>query len=44
MKKYDENALIFILQQFGPFKMLTVKRCSETGFFREWSNQVFDSL
>ena len=28
----------------GPFNMLTVKGCSEMVFFREWSNQVFDSL
>ena len=28
----------------GPFNMLTVEGCSETVFFREWSNQVFDSL
>ena len=28
----------------GRFNMLTVKGCSETVFFREWSNQVFDSL
>ena len=28
----------------GHFNMLTVKGCSETVFFREWSNQVFDSL
>ena len=33
-----------VLQEFGPFDMLTVKGCSETVFFREWSNQVVDSL
>ena len=31
-------------KSLGPFNMLTVKGCSETVFFREWSNQVFDSL
>ena len=33
-----------ILKSLGPFNMLTVKMSSETVFFREWSNQVFDSL
>ena len=33
-----------ICKSLGPFNMLTVKGCSETVFFREWSNQVFDSL
>ena len=28
----------------GSSNMLTVKRCSETVFFREWSNQVFHRL
>ena len=27
-----------------PFNIMTVKGCSETAVFREWSNQVFDSL
>ena len=27
-----------------PFNTFTAKRCSQTVFFREWSNQVFDSL
>ena len=31
-------------QSFGPFNVLTVKGCSETLLFREWSNEVFDSL
>ena len=31
-------------KSFAPFNTLTVKGCSETVFFREWSNQVFDSL
>ena len=33
-----------IYKSLGPFNMLTIKGCSETLFFREWSNQVFDSL
>ena len=33
-----------IYKSLGTFNMLTVKGCSETGFFREWSKQVFDSL
>ena len=33
-----------IYNSLGPFNMLTIKGCSETVFFREWSNQVFDSL
>ena len=28
----------------APFNMLAVEGCSETAVFREWSNQVFDSL
>ena len=31
-------------KSFRPFNMLTVKGCSKTVFFREWSNQIFDSL
>ena len=31
-------------KNLGPFNMLTVEPCSETVFFREFSNQVFDSL
>ena len=33
-----------IYKSLGPFNMLTIKGCSETVFFREWSNQAFDSL
>ena len=33
-----------ICNSMGPFNMLTVKGRPETVFFREWSNQVFDSL
>ena len=44
MKKNDENDLMVILQEFGPFKMMTVKGCSETALFREWSKQVLHSL
>ena len=33
-----------IYKSLGSFNMLTVKGCSETVFFREWSNQIFDSL
>ena len=28
----------------GPFNMLNLGGSSETALFREWSNQVFDSL
>ena len=31
-------------ESLGHFNTLTVKACSETMFFREWSKQVFDSL
>ena len=31
-------------KSLGPFNMLTVKGCSETVFFREQFNLVFDSL
>ena len=31
-------------KSLAPFHMLTVKGCSETVFFRESSNQVFDIL
>ena len=41
---YNESALIKILKSLRPFNMLTVKMCSETEFFREWSKQVLDSL
>ena len=33
-----------IYKSLGHFNLLTVKGCSETVFFREWSHQVFDSL
>ena len=33
-----------ISKSLGNFKLLTIKGCSETVFFREWSKQVFDSL
>ena len=33
-----------IYKSLGTFNLLTVKGCSETVFFRERSNQVFDSL
>ena len=29
-------------KSLGPFNMFTFKGCSQTVFFREWSNQVFD--
>ena len=41
---FYESALIQILQDLGPFNMLTVKGCSEMVFCREWANQFFDSL
>ena len=44
MKKYDESALILLLQEFGTPDMLTVKGISEAVFFRECSQQVFHSL
>ena len=31
-------------KSLGSFNMLTVKGSSETVFFREWSNQLFQSL
>ena len=33
-----------ICKSMAPFNMLTVKERPETVFFREWSNQVFDSF
>ena len=44
MKHYDKSALMKISQVFRTFNMLTLKGCSETALFREWSNQVFDIL
>ena len=44
MKKFDKSALMEISHVFRRFNMLTVKGGSETSLFREWSNQVFDSL
>ena len=44
MKKNNKSALMKVLQEFGNFNMFTIKECSETVFFRGWSNQVFDSL
>ena len=38
MERYDKSALMKI------FNMLTVDGCYDTVLFREWSNQVFDSL
>ena len=29
-----------ICKSLGPFNMFTVKGCSETVFYREWSNQI----
>ena len=44
MKNYDKSALIKISQVFlRAFNMLTVKGCSDTALFSEWSNQVLDS-
>ena len=31
-------------KSLGSFNMSILKGCSETVFFREWSNQVFDSV
>ena len=44
MKKYDKSALMPILQEFGAFNMLIIKGVSETVFFKEWSNQLFQSV
>ena len=33
-----------LYKSLGPFNMFTVKGCSETVFFKEWTNQVIDSL
>ena len=44
MKKYDESALRQISHDLGLFNMLIVKGVSEMVFFKEWSNQVFQSL
>ena len=41
MKQYDHSALVHF---FRPFNILTVKRCSETRFFRYLSNFIFRSL
>ena len=43
-EKYNESALMKILEEFGTLNMLTVKGCCEKVFFRELSNKVFDSL
>ena len=39
MKKYDESALCRFYKSLGHFNTLTVEGCSETVFFREWSDQ-----
>ena len=44
MKKYDDKAPMQILKEFWRLNMMTVKECSETMFFREWSKYVFHSL
>ena len=44
MKEPDKSALMEIWQILGRFHMLTVKACSETDLFRDWSNQDFHSL
>ena len=33
-----------VYKRLGAFRMLTFKGCSETVFFKEWSNPAFDSL
>ena len=44
MKKIMKGLSCTFYKILRPFHMLTVKGCSETVFFREWPNQVFDSL
>ena len=44
MKKMMKVLSCTFYKSLGHFNMLTVKECSETVFFREWSKQVFDSL
>ena len=44
LKKMVKVVSSTFYNSLGPFKMLTVKGCSETVYFREWSNQVIESL
>ena len=44
MKKLMKVLSYTFYKSLVPFNMLTVKGCSETVFFRELFNQVFDSL
>ena len=44
MKNMIKVLLSRFRRYFGRFHMFTVKACSETALFREWSNQDFQSL
>ena len=44
MRKYGESYVMQISAVFGPFSMLTVKGCSETGLFRNLTNHAFRSF
>ena len=43
-EKHGKRPLMKISKHFGCFHILTVKGCSETALFIEWSNQDLDSL
>ena len=41
MKKHDKSVLMEISKALERFHMLTVKACTETALFKEWSGQDF---
>ena len=41
IKKYDKNSAVQIKQGFGPFNMLIVGKCCDTGLFKHLSNPAF---
>ena len=44
MKKYEKILPRRFKQSFGPFNMLSVRKCSDTLLFRHLSNPAFRSL
>ena len=44
MRKYDESALIHILQEFGTLEHVDCQRVFWNGVFKEWARHVFHIL
>ena len=44
IKKYEKNTVVQVKQSLGPFNMLTVHKCSDTGLFKDLNNPAFFTL